>query len=281
MPVKPVVLTLPETPLSSAMTILPSPFAWVATAGTSWSPVSDTATSVAPAATFSQAVKPATVSFTVAGPGGNVAGTVAFNSADTVATFTPAGPLAGSTTYTATVSGAQNSSGTAMSSAFAWSFTTGAAVTCPCSVWQDGTPTGSVDENDPAAQTVGVRFQASGSGFITGVRFYKESDNTGAHIGSLWSSSGTLLASGTFSSETASGWQELDFSAPVAVTAGTTYVASYFTSTGHYAYTAAGLASAGAGVAIWGTNPEKNARAAAELRATGGTITSREVDVSD
>ena len=32
-----------------------------------------------------------------------------------------------------------------------------------------------------------------------------------------------------------SGWQELDFSAPVAVTAGTTYVASYFTSTGHYA----------------------------------------------
>ena len=29
------------------------------------------------------------------------------------------------------------------------------------------------------------------------------------------------------------GWQELDFSSPVAVTAGTTYVASYFTSTGY------------------------------------------------
>ena len=64
------------------------------------------------------------------------------------------------------------------------------------------------------------------------------------HIGSLWSSTGTLLASGTFSGETASGWQELDFSAPVAVTAGTTYVASYFTSTGYPASTAQGLASA-------------------------------------
>jgi hypothetical protein len=76
------------------------------------------------------------------------------------------------------------------------------------------------------------------------VRFYKEVDSTGTHIGSLWSSSGTLLASGTFTGETASGWQELDFSSPVAVTAGTTYVASYFSSTGFPAYTAQGLGSA-------------------------------------
>ena len=48
-----------------------------------------------------------------------------------------------------------------------------------------------------------MKFQASSSGYITGVRFYKEADDTGAHIGSLWSSTGTLLASGTFSGETA------------------------------------------------------------------------------
>ena len=76
------------------------------------------------------------------------------------------------------------------------------------------------------------------------MRFYKEADDTGAHTGSLWTSTGTLLASGTFTGETASGWQELDFSSPVAVTAGTTYVASYFSSTGHPASTAQGLASA-------------------------------------
>ena len=89
-----------------------------------------------------------------------------------------------------------------------------------------------------------VKVQASTSGFITGIRFYKNIDNTGAHIGSLWSATGQLLASGTFTGESASGWQELDFTSPVAVTAGTTYVASYLTSTGHYAITAQGLASA-------------------------------------
>jgi hypothetical protein len=161
-----------------------------------------------------------------------------------VATFTPTSSLAASTTYTATVSGAQNSSGTPMSSPFTWSFTTGAVAQCPCSIWQNGTPSGAVDAADTSSVNLGIQFQAATSGFISGVRFYKEVDNTGTHIGSLWSSTGSLLASGTFSSETASGWQELDFSSPVAVTAGTTYVASYFTSTGHYAATTSGLASA-------------------------------------
>src|SRR5262249_21582588 len=83
--------------------------------------------SVGPTATFSQAVVPSRVSFTVVDSSSHsVAGTVSFNAADTVATFTPASSLAASTTYTATVSGAQNSSGTPMSSPFTWSFTTGA-----------------------------------------------------------------------------------------------------------------------------------------------------------
>ena len=91
---------------------------------------------------------------------------------------------------------------------------------------------------------LGIQFQASSNGHITGIRFYKETDNTGTHTGSLWTASGTLLATGTFTNETASGWQELDFSTPVAITAGTTYVASYSTTTGHYADTQNGLASA-------------------------------------
>ena len=192
------------------------------------------AASVAPSATFSQAVTPSSVSFTVKDSAGNsVAGSVGFNAADTVATFTPNSSLAAGTTYTATVSGAQNASGTPMSGPYSWSFSTGAVAQCPCSIWNDGTPTGSFESNDPNAQTSGVKFTASSNGFITGVRFYKEPDDTGAHTGSLWSSSGTLLASGTFTGETASGWQELDFSSPVAITAGTTYVASYFSSTGY------------------------------------------------
>ncbi|MBO0884038.1 MAG: DUF4082 domain-containing protein, partial [Mycobacterium sp.] len=210
------------------------------TAGSTGNPVS-----VAPTATFSQAVLPNTVSFTVVDSSNNpVPGTLSFNSGNTVATFTPTNPLAASTTYTATVSGAQNASNIPMSSPFSWSFTTGTVSQCPCSIWQNAAPSGAVDANDASAVNLGVQFQASTSGHITGIRFYKETDNTGTHIGSLWTASGTLLASGTFSGESASGWQELDFSSPVAVTAGTTYVASYHTNTGHYAYTSAGLASA-------------------------------------
>ena len=76
------------------------------------------------------------------------------------------------------------------------------------------------------------------------MRFYKGAGNTGTHVGNLWSSSGTLLATATFSGESASGWQQVTFSSPVAVTANTTYVASYFAPNGHYSSTNNGLASA-------------------------------------
>ena len=39
----------------------------------------------------------------------------------------------------------------------------------------------------------------------------------------LWSATGTLLATATFTNETASGWQQANFSNPVPITAGTTY----------------------------------------------------------
>ena len=47
-----------------------------------------------------------------------------------------------------------------------------------------------------------MKFTSEVSGTVTGIRFYKATTNTGTHIGSLWSSSGTLLASATFTSET-------------------------------------------------------------------------------
>ena len=83
-----------------------------------------------------------------------------------------------------------------------------------------------------------MRFKADLDGTITAVRFYKGTTNTGTHIGNLWSANGTLLARGTFSGETASGWQQLNFATPVDITAGTTYVASYYAPSGHYAVVA-------------------------------------------
>jgi hypothetical protein len=88
--------------------------------------------------------------------------------------------------------------------------------------------------NDPSAIEVGVKFRAAENGAIMGLRFYKGPGNTGPHVADLWSASGTLLATATFTNETPSGWQQVNFSSPVAVTASTTYVASYHTASGDY-----------------------------------------------
>jgi Domain of unknown function (DUF4082) len=53
------------------------------------------------------------------------------------------------------------------------------------------------------------------------------------------------VATVTFNNETASGWQQALFSSPVAITAGTVYVASYLAPAGHYAADNGYFASAG------------------------------------
>jgi len=91
------------------------------------------------------------------------------------------------------------------------------------------------DWPDASAVELGVRFTSDVAGQVTGVRFYKGPQNTGTHNGSLWTSTGQLLATATFSGETASGWQTVTFNTPVTITPGTTYVASYSTTVGFYA----------------------------------------------
>jgi hypothetical protein len=140
------------------------------------------------------------------------------------------------TAYTFTVS-ATNSVGTGAAS------TASSAVTPQDTIF-DFTAPAVADAGDPSSLEVGVKFTASVTGQVTGVRFYKAAANTGTHIGSLWSSTGTLLASATFTNETASGWQFVKFSSPVSITAGTTYVAGYFDPSGHYSATSSGLSSA-------------------------------------
>ena len=116
---------------------------------------------------------------------------------------------------------------------------TGIAVTittanCPCTIWPPSAVPWNKDEIDPSAIEVGVKFQADLNGQINALRFYKAATNTGTHTGHLWSSSGTLLGSLTFSGESASGWQQTNFATPVSINAGATYIASYHTTVGHY-----------------------------------------------
>ena len=90
-----------------------------------------------------------------------------------------------------------------------------------------------VSFDDPNSVELGVQFTASADGSISGLQFYKGPENTGPHVASLWTADGMLLATATFTDETSSGWQQVSFATPVAITAGTTYVASYHTS-GNY-----------------------------------------------
>ena len=64
-------------------------------------------------------------------------------------------------------------------------------------------------------------------------------------MGRLWSSTGQQLATATFTNETASGWQQVNFATPVAITANTVYVASYHAPNGRYAINTSYFASSG------------------------------------
>jgi probable HAF family extracellular repeat protein len=89
-------------------------------------------------------------------------------------------------------------------------------------------------EKDPTAVELGVKFRSSADGTITAIRFYKGPQNTGTHMGNLWSASGTLLATAAFTDESASGWQQVNLSSPISIRANTIYVVSYHTNQGFY-----------------------------------------------
>ncbi|MEZ4867702.1 MAG: DUF4082 domain-containing protein [Caldilineaceae bacterium] len=209
------------------------------------------------AITFSEAMDPASINGTTVelrdGANSLVPATVSYDNANQTATLAPNNPLASSTRYTVTVQGGaadprvKDTAGNALATDYVLSFTTTGPLgaSCPCSIW-DGTATPTVAAaNDPFAIELGVKFRSEIAGYITGIRFYKGATNTGTHIGNLWSSSGELLATATFVNESASGWQAVTFGTPVFIDANTTYVASYHTTVGQYAFDNGYFASSG------------------------------------
>lgn len=188
-------------------------------------------------ATFDKAITAATLSFTLKDENGvNVPGATTYNATTRVATFNPTANLVGGTGYTATVT-ASDAAGNVMPAPYLWSFTSAGFKPCPCSIWAPSATPANPLFTDTAKVELGVKFTADVAGRITAIRFYKGGTATGAtHKVTLWNSAGTLLATATSTTETASGWQQVNFATPVAVTAGTTYVASYFAGQNVYAF---------------------------------------------
>jgi hypothetical protein len=189
-------------------------------------------------ATFDGPITPASLQFTLTRAGGaNVAGSVAYDAATATASFTPSAALAPGTSYTASVR-ATDTSGNAMPAPTTWSFTTSvAAGSTPATLWDTSASPETAAADDNGAIELGVLFQAARDGAVSGIRFYKGPGNGGTHVGRLWTSTGTLLATVTFAAETAAGWQQALFDTPVPITGGTAYVASYHAPQGHYAFT--------------------------------------------
>jgi hypothetical protein len=217
----------------------------------------DVSAQARPAVTFSEAMDASTIGAATFelrdASSALVAATVTYDAATRTATLVPSAPLAASTTYTALVRGGaadprvKDAAGNALAADLTWSFTTSAVAfpNCPCGGFAATATPASASVNDPNSVELGVRFTADVNGTVSGIRFYKGSTNTGTHIGNLWTSTGTLLARATFTGETASGWQQVNFATPVAITANTVYVASYFAPVGNYAADGAYFASAG------------------------------------
>ncbi len=106
----------------------------------------------------------------------------------------------------------------------------------PLGLWNDSiTPWTEAFPDSAGEVELGVKFCSDVDGFIRGIRFYKGTKNLGPHTGHLWSNDGTLLAEAAFTEEMPTGWQQVLFTAPVPITANTTYIASYHSSGQYYA----------------------------------------------
>jgi len=78
----------------------------------------------------------------------------------------------------------------------------------PQTIFTNQTPTRTTVDVD-VAREIGTHFIVFADGIVSGFRFWKAAGESGTHTAKLWTTSGTLLASATFSGETSSGWQSV------------------------------------------------------------------------
>jgi hypothetical protein len=225
-----------------------------ASASTDTIPPSSRITSPSPGSVVT-AGSPTTISGTAADSGGGVVGAVEV-SIDGGKTWHPAsGRETWSYTATFPITGSANVQSRAVDDSGnlevpgpGVTVSVGPAV-CPCTIWPSTASPVVTDAGSYSPLELGVHFSPESNGYITGIRFYKGINDTGAHVGNLWSNSGTLLASAAFplNGEASSGWQQVNFPSPVPVTANTMYVASYHTTMGHFGLDHNYFVSAGVG----------------------------------
>lgn len=176
-------------------------------------------------------------SLTVTDGASDVPGTTGLSPDGRTVTFTPAAGLPDGANIVATLAGVTSTGGASLPSQ-SWGFRTSGAVGTDFYTLLGSETPAVAAASDSSAVELGMVFRSSQDGSVTAIRFFKGAGNTGTHTGSLWSTSGTRLATVTFANETASGWQTAQLATPLELTAGTDYVVSYLAPVGRYSYTA-------------------------------------------
>jgi len=152
----------------------------------------------------------------------------------TINLSTTLGGLAAGTTYYWQVRAVNPTASTEANAGTWWRFTTQSGGN-PVSQTLLTTQTPDIQNvNDGVAYELGVRVMSDVAGQITALRFWKGSSESGVHTGHVWTAAGQLLATVTFTNESATGWQEQALPAPVAMVANTEYVVSVTTPPNNY-----------------------------------------------
>ncbi|WP_312676437.1 DUF4082 domain-containing protein [Microbacterium sp.] len=99
-------------------------------------------------------------------------------------------------------------------------------------------------DSDRVAVELGIRFTPQSNGTVTALQYYQGAKATGVTSATLWSARGTVLATASFDATTKTGWRTVTLDKPVALTAGSTYVASYNAPKGGYPVTERDLTAA-------------------------------------
>ena len=162
-------------------------------------------------AIFSEAMAPSSINgttITLNDAAGNVVpGTVSYDSGALMAVLAPTAPLSLGTTYTATVKGGAGGvtdlAGNALPINFLWSFAT--IKQYATNIWPSTALPGVADAGPDSAVELASAVPVGSRWEDCGHPVLQAAANTGTHIGNLWTSGGTRLATATFAGETASG----------------------------------------------------------------------------
>lgn len=167
-------------------------------------------------------------------------GTVQLEDDGTTLAFLPEAPMPPSSLITVSPRDIKGTTGST-TSVPSWSFRTVSGNQEVRSLLQNAQPQ-NLDPGDDAPVELGVRLRANQDLEVLALRYYQGPLGTGARTGTLWDSSGKILARTDFKAAAEEGWQVSYLDVPLTIRQGTDFTVSYRAPRGGYVFTTGGFA---------------------------------------